>query len=131
MAEAPTHAVMFKVGPEGKGVFYVMANGRVEHPNVVGFVSCQEGLDSFESQYGQAIARGHGWSAGAMLHWMTLRPRVFCFREMPVLEKLLGETVYPHRIEGTGVHETAFKCVDQEAAAKVYEEAVEPRLVHA
>jgi hypothetical protein len=129
---APTHAAMFKIstGESKTTTYFVMANR--EPPTVRGFVNMRKGLDYFEIANNRAHERGGGWAAGAMISFITLQPRIFHFGTRDELCKLLGETVYLTEINRhPGVFETAFRCIDQEAAALVYEAGTEPRLVPA
>jgi hypothetical protein len=123
-----THAALFRLMLDGEATYFVMA----DRENAVhGFESMRQGLDFFERAYHQGLARGWGWSAGAMLNWMQLQPRVFRFGTVAKLHKLLGKTVHPYKITATGVFEFGFKCKDQKAAAKLYEESTEARLTPA
>ena len=124
-----THAAIFKVTIGEKSVYYVQA---VRDNNTVnGFESERQGLDYFERGYDEANRRGGGFRAGAILSWMALQPKVFHFGTRERLVELLGEVATPYRIDATGIFEVGFKCLDQKAAAQVYKEATEPRLVPA
>ena len=111
-------------------VYFVYATPG-DMPHVRGFETMRSGLGHFEKAYNDSIARGYGFSAGAILNWMYLRPRIFNYGTRETLIRLLGDVVFPEALRGTGVHETVFRCIDQEEAAKVYEAATPPHLTPA
>lgn len=123
-------AAMFQIELHGKPTYFVQAY-REKDPPVRAFDSLRQGLDYFEESYHRAHSRGTGFSAGAMIHWMQLKPRIFQFQSLQDLQQLLGEVVKATDLDGSAVHESAFRCSDQEAAAKVYQTATEPHLVPA
>jgi hypothetical protein len=122
------YAAMFKVTIDGKTTYFVQGN---DQRKVHAFEDMRAGLDYFERGYNEAIARGYGFAAGAMLNYINLQPKVFRFGTRKRLVELLGETSNPYSLTATGVFEVGFKCLDQAAAARVYEKATEPRLVPA
>ena len=126
----PAYAIMYKVDLDNVKTYVIKAT-REDQPPVHAFASMREGLDYFEGGYNRGLARGGGFVGGAILFWLQMQPRVFHFGSLDVLQKLLGEIVHPLHLNGTGVHEVVFRCLDQEEAAKVYQAAVEPRLTPA
>jgi hypothetical protein len=124
----PTHAALYLIEENGEKRYYVKATLESPEPSVHGFESMRQGLDYFEHAYFLAVQRGFGFAAGAILNWMYLQPRIFPFRDLADLVSLLGETVTLTTLRGTGVHESAFLCIDQKKAADIYASGCAPRL---
>jgi hypothetical protein len=132
--DVATHACILKVNlgeAENieKYVYFVMGT---RDNKVQAFSTMRSGLDHFEIAYKEAHhSVSPGRSAGAILNHMALRPRIFCFDGMESLKEILGgDTVYPTIINKhpAVIRQVAFKCADQERAAKMWDEATEPRM---
>lgn len=130
-----THACLLKVNLAedaltAKYVYFIMATDGSGEPHVQAFSSMRTGLDHFEIAYRKAHEAGYGRSAGAMFNHMALQPRIFHYGEISSLKELLGETVYATIITKLPAvpRQLAFKCLDQERAAKLYEEATAPKI---
>jgi hypothetical protein len=121
----PTAAAMFHV--EGK--YYVKATGSKDRPRVHGFEDLVEGVRYFEGGYNRAHGTSLGHSTGAVIYWLTLRPRVFSFKSVEDLEDLLGSTVYPLSLTGLGTYEMVFEAKNEDLAKSTYEAAKEPHLI--
>jgi hypothetical protein len=126
-----THAAMFRIrlGEEKEETYFIMMGGGDDGNSVRGFENMRKGLDHFEDAYQRAFERGYGWTAGAIMNAIQLSPRIFHFGTVENLKAMFGlpDVIHPEKLWGTGVHEYAVRCPDQERAKTIYDAATEPR----
>jgi hypothetical protein len=106
--------------------YFIMARG--DPATVLGFKDTVAAVRYFEAAYAGAHGLSAGHSAGAVLNFLQLRPRVFSFGSIDDLVAILGDTVRALKLSGDGVFETVFEVTNLDLAQKTYEAGIEPRL---
>lgn len=119
-----TAAVML----HAEGRYFVMAQPG-DPPTVRGFRNQAEAVRHFEDAYARAHGTSAGHSAGAVLNFLQLQPRVFNFMSVDDLIAILGETVHTLKLTGEGVFMLVFEAANPDLAKSTYEGGIAPRLV--